>query len=98
LSTGDGPVVVGNGTAHIAPLSRRELQIAHLIERGLTNKQIGRELGIEAATVKNHVHNMCEKLNVHRRGEVASRLRSSRVPASVAKLRAPPLNPALEVS
>jgi len=39
-----GPVTPG------VPLSRRELQIAHLIDSGLTNKQIGRELGIEAAT------------------------------------------------
>jgi two-component system, NarL family, nitrate/nitrite response regulator NarL len=58
------------------PLSRRELQIAHLIENGLTNKQIARQLGIVAATVKNHVHNMCEKLKVHRRGEVAARTRA----------------------
>jgi two-component system nitrate/nitrite response regulator NarL len=58
------------------PLSRRELQIAHLIETGLANKEIGRQLGIEAATVKNHVHNMCEKLKVHRRGEMAARIRA----------------------
>ncbi|HTY49064.1 MAG TPA: response regulator transcription factor [Steroidobacteraceae bacterium] len=58
------------------PLSRRELQIAQLIDCGHTNKQIGRELGIEAATVKNHVHNICEKLCVHRRGEVATRIRA----------------------
>jgi two-component system, NarL family, nitrate/nitrite response regulator NarL len=57
-------------------LSRRELQIASLIDRGLTNKQIARELGIEVATVKNHVHNICEKLCVHRRGEAAARVRA----------------------
>jgi two-component system, NarL family, nitrate/nitrite response regulator NarL len=65
-----------NGDALPRPLSRRELQIAHLIENGLTNKQIARQLGIVAATVKNHVHNMCEKLKVHRRGEVAARTRA----------------------
>jgi DNA-binding NarL/FixJ family response regulator len=58
------------------PLSRRELQIAQLIDRGLTNKEIGRQLGIEAATVKNHIHNICEKLNVHRRGEATARIRA----------------------
>jgi two-component system, NarL family, nitrate/nitrite response regulator NarL len=58
------------------PLSRRELEIAHLIDRGLTNKVIGRQLGIEAATVKNHIHNICEKLNVHRRGEAIARIRA----------------------
>lgn len=58
------------------PLSRRELQIAQLVDCGLTNKQIGRKLGIQAATVKNHVHNLCEKLEVHRRGEAAARIRA----------------------
>lgn len=62
--------------ANAMPLSRRELQIAQMLENGLPNKEIGRQLGIEAATVKNHVHNMCEKLKVHRRGEVAARIRT----------------------
>jgi two-component system nitrate/nitrite response regulator NarL len=67
------------GSSHVAtpvPLSRRELQIAHLMDRGLTNKEIGRQLGIEATTVKNHVHNICEKLQVHRRGEATARIRA----------------------
>lgn len=58
------------------PLSRRELQVTQLIDRGLSNKEIARELGIETATVKNHVHNLCEKLSVHRRGEAAARIRA----------------------
>jgi len=64
------------GPSRARLLSRRELQIACLIDRGLTNKQIARELGIEVATVKNHVHNMCDKLKVHRRGEAAARIRA----------------------
>lgn len=60
----------------LVPLSRRELEIAHLIDRGLTNKAIGRQLGIEAATVKNHIHHIYEKLNVHRRGEASARFRA----------------------
>jgi two-component system nitrate/nitrite response regulator NarL len=84
----------GNGQHRGVPLSRRELQIARLIDCGLTNKQIGRELGIEAATVKNHVHNMCEKLDVHRRGEAAARIRA-RAPLSAS---APDANPALEAT
>lgn len=58
-------------------VSRRELQVARLIDRGLSNKQIARALGIEPATVKNHVHNLCEKLQVHRRGAAAAQLRSA---------------------
>jgi two-component system nitrate/nitrite response regulator NarL len=71
-----GRIVATPDPAYNMPLSRRELQIAHLIENGLTNKEIGRQLGIEPATVKNHVHNMCDKLKVHRRGEVAARIRA----------------------
>jgi two-component system, NarL family, nitrate/nitrite response regulator NarL len=79
------------------PLSRRELQIAHLIECGLTNKQIARELGIETATVKNHVHNLCEKLKVHRRGEATARIRTLlRAGRRLAAAAAPEARPALE--
>jgi DNA-binding NarL/FixJ family response regulator len=68
--------IVGSHEIAPLPLSRRELQIAHLIDRGLTNKEIARQLRIEAATVKNHVHNICKKLNVHRRGEAIARIRA----------------------
>jgi DNA-binding NarL/FixJ family response regulator len=94
---GNDCAIAGNGHIPMVPLSPRELQIAHLVDSGLTNKQIGRELGIEAATVKNHVHNMCEKLDVHRRGEVAARVRAiSRAGARVSTTSAPDANPALE--
>lgn len=58
-------------------VSQRELEVGQLIDRGLSNKQIARALGIEPATVKNHVHNLCEKLSVHHRGAAAARLRSA---------------------
>jgi len=66
-----------NGATSIELLSRRERQIACLIDRGLSNKQIARELGIEATTVKNHVHHICDKLKVHRRAEVVAQIRTS---------------------
>lgn len=56
-------------------LTNREAEIAGLIKRGLTNKEIASELYIAVSTVKNHVHSILEKLHVHRRGEVAWRLR-----------------------
>lgn len=56
-------------------ITARELQIAELIDQGLSNKIIARRLGIEVSTVKNHVHNVLEKLQVNRRGEAAARLR-----------------------
>jgi two-component system, NarL family, nitrate/nitrite response regulator NarL len=53
------------------PLTRRELEIVALIEQGLCNKDIARQLSLEVQTVKNHVHNILEKLHVHRRIEAA---------------------------
>lgn len=47
----------------------RELEILRLIDDGLTNKEIARRLHIELQTVKNHVHNILDKLGVGRREE-----------------------------
>jgi two-component system nitrate/nitrite response regulator NarL len=58
-------------------LTAREREIAPLLERGLSNKEIASHLHIEVATVKNHVHNLLEKLQVGSRGEAAARLRAS---------------------
>ena len=59
----------------IVPLTPREHQIMQLIEQGLTNKDIARQLGIGVATAKSHVHHILEKLHVRRRAQVAARLR-----------------------
>ena len=88
----------GDGHDSPAPLSRRELQIAQLIDCGLTNKAIGRKLGIQAATVKNHVHNLCEKLNVHRRGEAVARIRGLLRKHALVPASAPDTKPAFEAS
>jgi DNA-binding NarL/FixJ family response regulator len=52
------------------------LQIAELMARGYSNKEIAQQLVIETSTVKNHVHSILKKLHVHRRAEVAARVRS----------------------
>lgn len=62
----------GLARIHLTP---REREITQLLDEGLANKDISRRLGIELATVKNHVHNILEKLHVHRRGEAAARVR-----------------------
>jgi len=41
----------------------------------MSNKEIGRLLNIGDSTVRNHVHNILEKLQLHRRGEPTARLR-----------------------
>lgn len=67
-----------NTTPAPPDLTLRERQILSLVEQGLTNKEIARSLGIELATVKNHVHHVLEKLNVSRRGQAAARARDGR--------------------
>lgn len=56
-------------------LTVRERQIVQLIAEGLSNKEIAARLSIELATVKNHVHNILEKLEVSRRMDAVARLR-----------------------
>jgi DNA-binding NarL/FixJ family response regulator len=58
----------------LARLTPREVEILELIRRGMTNKEIGAALTVELSTVKNHVHNILEKLGARRRSEAASRL------------------------
>ena len=55
-------------------LTRREHEVVELIARGLSNKQIAGALGVSLPTVKNHLHNIYEKLEVHRRGDALARL------------------------
>ena len=61
-----------------ARLTLREREIVGLIARGLSNKEIARRLGIEVTTVKNHVHNILDKLGVARRADAVATLWSSR--------------------
>jgi DNA-binding NarL/FixJ family response regulator len=52
-----------------ACLTRRERDVLQELERGLSNKEIARELTLSVATVKHHVHNILDKLNLTRRAE-----------------------------
>lgn len=50
-------------------LTTRELDVIHLIAEGLPNKEIANQLFIETQTVKNHVHNILDKLQLKNRLE-----------------------------
>lgn len=63
-------------TSHESTLTHREVEVVSLLDGGLTNKEIASRLGIGVTTVKNHVHNILEKLHVRRRGDVAGFVRS----------------------
>jgi DNA-binding CsgD family transcriptional regulator len=64
------PPVHDSGDAE--PLTEREVQVLELIAKGLTNRDIGRLLGISAHTVKFHVGQVLGKLGAASRAEAVS--------------------------
>jgi DNA-binding NarL/FixJ family response regulator len=55
-----------------SPLSPRELEVARLVARGLTNKQIGETLFVSERTAENHVQHILLKLGFSNRSQVAA--------------------------
>lgn len=53
-------------------LSRREREVALLVSRGISNRNIANELSISPATVERHVSNIMLKLRVHTRAQIAA--------------------------
>jgi predicted ATPase/DNA-binding SARP family transcriptional activator/DNA-binding CsgD family transcriptional regulator len=54
------------------PLTRREEEIAALVVRGLTNRQIATELSISEHTVANHVAKILRKLGLGSRSQITT--------------------------
>jgi two-component system NarL family response regulator len=50
-------------------LTDREIEVLQLVARGMNNRDIAKELFISENTVKNHVRNILEKLQIHSRME-----------------------------
>jgi DNA-binding NarL/FixJ family response regulator len=65
-------------------MTGREREVIELIAEGLSNKQIAVRLNLAVDTIKSHVHNILEKLQLHTRLEIASyrHSRSAHSPAS----------------
>ncbi|MFC0202208.1 response regulator transcription factor [Paracoccus rhizosphaerae] len=59
-------------------LSRRETDMLEALSRGLTNRELSRELGISANTVKFHLSNLYDKLSVKNRGQAIASYYASR--------------------
>jgi LuxR family maltose regulon positive regulatory protein/serine/threonine-protein kinase PknK len=57
------------------PLSAREIDILRLLERGLSNKEIARNLRVTVNTVKWYLKSIYLKLGVARRGEAVAEAR-----------------------
>lgn len=60
-------------------LTKRELEILKLVQRGRRNREIAQEMEIEEKTVKNHINSIYSKLGI-----------ASRVEAMAARIEAPP--------
>jgi two-component system, NarL family, nitrate/nitrite response regulator NarL len=53
------------------PLTERQRQIILVLCEGITNKQIGRRLGLTEGTVKVHLHRIYRKLGIANRTALA---------------------------
>lgn len=61
--------------ALVEPLSRRELEVLHLLALGKTNQEIARQLIVSPGTIKAHTASIYRKLDVANRTEAAARAR-----------------------
>ena len=66
--------VIGDLTAATGPvlLSRREREVAVLVARGLTNREIARTLVVSERTAENHVQHILAKLGFGSRAQIAA--------------------------
>ena len=62
-----------------AELSPREMEVLELASQGATNKEIADRLFISIGTVKNHIHNILEKLHLKNRAQIAAYARMRKV-------------------
>jgi DNA-binding CsgD family transcriptional regulator len=54
------------------PLTRREIEVLALVAEGRPNKDVARALDLSLATVRNHIHSILDKLEVHSKLEAVS--------------------------
>jgi len=70
-----------------SPLSQREREIVALVAQGFKNKEMAEKMFISEQTVKNHLHNIFDKLGVSDRLELAlyaihNNLHTGRLPSN----------------
>lgn len=58
-----------NDPSPLVGLTSREIEVLQELADGITNQEIATRLFISENTVKNHIHNILEKLNLHNRRE-----------------------------
>jgi DNA-binding NarL/FixJ family response regulator len=70
-------VVATPDDASMAPLAKREADVARLVAEGLSNRQIGARLFISERTVDSHVRSILNKLGFNSRAQIASWMASN---------------------
>ncbi len=60
-------------------LSRRELEVLELMSQGYSNQEIGNRLFVSLSTVKTHISNLFEKLDVKRRTQAIEKAKKLRL-------------------
>jgi len=65
------PAMTGVRDRERSPLSQREREIVALVAQGFKNKEMAEKMFISEQTVKNHLHNIFDKLGVSDRLELA---------------------------
>lgn len=63
-----------------AGLTSREVEVARLVARGATNREVASALGIAGATVKRHLERIYERTGAHGRTELAALVLGGEVP------------------
>lgn len=73
----------------LTTLTDRERQIMRLVSEGLSNKEIGRRLNIADGTIKVHLHNIFQKLEISNRTVLAALAIAEHDRAAVPREKAP---------
>ncbi len=72
LSSRSGEDTTARALTDGADLTARQREVAELVARGFTNKQIAQRLGISRFTAETHVRNILERLGAASRSEIAT--------------------------
>ena len=78
-----------NSENGLTTLTERERQIMRLVSEGLSNKEIGRRLNIADGTIKVHLHNIFQKLEISNRTVLAALAISEHDRATAAREKPP---------
>ncbi|HNS13584.1 MAG TPA: LuxR C-terminal-related transcriptional regulator [Bacteroidia bacterium] len=68
--------VLDNSVVDQLALSKREMEILNLLAQGHSNREIAEKLFVSLSTVKTHLQNIFEKLDVKRRTQAIEKARS----------------------